>query len=62
LVIELSKVSPKIESEIDKMIYSINLSYDCFISAVIFSKYELEEGPMDQSPLYRIIKREGIRI
>lgn len=62
LMIELSKVSPKIESEIDKIIFSINLRYDCFISAVIFSKIELEEGPMDQSPLYRVIEREGVRI
>ncbi|MBI5746829.1 MAG: nucleotidyltransferase domain-containing protein, partial [Nitrospirae bacterium] len=45
LMIELSEVSPKIESEIDKIIFSINLRYDCFISAVIFSKIELEEGP-----------------
>ncbi len=62
IMIELSEVNPQIESEIDKIIFGINLENDCFISAVLFGKKELEEGPLDQSPLYRIIEREGIRL
>lgn len=62
VMIELPEVNPRIESEIDKIIFSINLGYDCFISAVFFDKEELEEGPMDQSPLYKAIEREGIRL
>ncbi|OGL40267.1 MAG: hypothetical protein A2042_02385 [Candidatus Schekmanbacteria bacterium GWA2_38_11] len=62
VMIELSEVNPHIETEIDKIIFDINLKNDCFISAVIFGKKELEEGPMDQSPLYKAIEKEGIRI
>ena len=62
IMIELSELNPCIEADIDKAIFNINLRYDCFISAVLFSKKELEEGPLDQSPLYRIIEREGVDI
>lgn len=62
VMIELSEVNPEIESEIDKTIFVINLKYDCFISAVLFGQKELEEGPLDQSPLYKVVEREGIRL
>lgn len=62
IMIELSDVSPHIESEIDRIIFRINLKYDCFLSVVIFGKDELTEGPMDQSPLYKVIEREGVRL
>ncbi|OGL49500.1 MAG: hypothetical protein A3C43_03115 [Candidatus Schekmanbacteria bacterium RIFCSPHIGHO2_02_FULL_38_11] len=62
VMIKLPEISFVIESEIDKIIFSINLKNDCFITAVIFGKKELEEGPMDQSPLYKAIEREGITI
>ena len=62
IMIELSELNPRIEAGIDKAIFNINLQYDCFISVVLFSKKELEEGPLDQSPLYRIIEREGVSL
>lgn len=62
VMIELTEVNPRIESEIDKIVFGINLKNDCFISTVLFSKKELEEGPLDESPLYKIIEREGIRL
>jgi len=62
VMIKLPEISFVIESEIDKIIFSINLKNDCFITAVLFGKKELEEGPMDQSPLYKAIEREGITI
>lgn len=62
VMIELAEISPWIEAEIDSLIFTINLEYDCFISAVLFGKKELEEGPLDQSPLYRVIEREGISL
>ena len=37
-----------------------SLEYDCFISVVIIGRRELEEGPLGESPLYRVIEREGI--
>jgi predicted nucleotidyltransferase len=62
IMIELEACSPEIESAIDDVIFKINLAYDCFISAIIFSRDELEKGPLDASPLYRTILREGVRI
>jgi uncharacterized protein len=62
VMIELEDYTPEIESAIDDLIFDINLSHDCFISTVMFSRKELEEGPLSESPLYKVISREGIRI
>lgn len=60
IMIELLEINPKIEIEIYKLIFNLNLEHDCFISAVLFSKEELEEGPLDESPLYKAIMKEGV--
>jgi hypothetical protein len=30
------------------------------ISALVFGKDEIEEGPMSESPIYKVIQREGV--
>lgn len=60
VMIELEDWSPTIESEIDDLIFQLNLRYDCLITAVYFSRKELEEGPLSESPLYKTILRNGI--
>lgn len=62
VMIELEYVTPSIEEAIDMIIFKINLKYDCLISSVIYSQEELTYGPMSESPLYKAIEREGIRI
>ena len=62
VMIEVEEYTPAVESLIDDTLFEINLSYDCFISAVIFSRKELEEGPLDASPLYKAVEKEGVRI
>jgi len=62
VMIEIEDYNPLTESAIDEMVFKLNLEYDCFISAVIFGRRELEEGPLGESPLYRVIEREGIRV
>ena len=62
VMMELEEYTPASESAIDDIVYEINLAHDCFISTVIFSREELEEGPMTESPLYKVIEREGIRV
>ncbi len=62
VMIELAEVTPAIESEIYDMIFDVNLKNDCFISVVIFSKDEIENGPMSESPIYKVIMREGVSI
>ena len=62
VMIELELYTPAIESEIDDLIFSLNLTYDTFISATIFSRDELENGPLSESPLYKAVEREGVRL
>ena len=60
VMIELEDLSPIIESEIDDLIFRLNIRYDCLITAVYFSRKELEEGPLSESPLYKTILCDGI--
>lgn len=62
VMIVLGELNPSIESQIDDIIFEINLENDCLISAIIFNKKELEEGPMEESPIYKAINREGVRL
>jgi len=61
VMIEIEDYDPAIESAIDDLVFETNLAYDCFISMIIFSKKELEEGPLDESPIYKAIEKEGVR-
>ena len=60
LMIVLEKVSPEIESQIDDLIFELNIKYDCLITPLYFSKDELEIGPLAESPIYKHIQQEGI--
>ena len=62
VMIVLEEHSPTIESRIDDLIFDINLKYDCFITAIFFSRKELEVEPMSQSPIYKKIMIEGISL
>ncbi len=62
VMIEIEDYNPITESEIDEIVFKINLAHDCFISTVIFGRRELEEGPLSESPLYRVIEREGVKV
>lgn len=62
LMIELDEISPHIKSQIHDIVFKVNLEYDTFISTTIFSKKEIEEGPMSESPIYKTIKREGVSV
>ncbi|MBM3705780.1 MAG: hypothetical protein FJW66_04565 [Actinobacteria bacterium] len=62
LMIELGEYNSDIKSQIYDIIFDINLENDTFISATIFSKKEIEEGPLSESPIYKAIMREGALI
>ncbi len=62
VMVELEEVTPEIESQIDEIVFEINLEQDTFISTIIFSRDEIEEGPMSESPIYKVIQKEGISI
>ena len=60
VMIELPEYDRAMVDEIDDIVYRINLEHDVMISALVFGKDELEEGPMSESPIYKIIQREGV--
>lgn len=62
VMIVLKAMTPPLESEIDDLIFEINLENDCFITALYYSQEELERGPLSESPLYKKILQEGISI
>ena len=51
-----------IESEVDDLIFEINLQYDCFITALFFSQAEIDTGSLSESPVYKKIQHEGIGV
>jgi predicted nucleotidyltransferase len=62
LMIVLENLTPEIESQIDDLIFKLNIKYDCLIAALYFSRNELEVGPLAESPIYRHIQQEGMRL
>ncbi|MFP3870554.1 MAG: nucleotidyltransferase family protein [Syntrophobacteria bacterium] len=62
VMIVLEKSTPEIQSTIDDLVFELNLAHDCLISSVVFSKEELEAGPLSESPLYRTVINEGVRV
>ncbi|MCX5828476.1 MAG: nucleotidyltransferase domain-containing protein [Deltaproteobacteria bacterium] len=62
IMIEIPDYDREMVAEIDDIIYRINLENDVFISALVFGRDELEEGPMSESPIYKVIQREGVRL
>lgn len=62
VMIVLDDYTPEIEAAIDELVYEINLAYDCLISTVLFDRQELAEGPLGESPLYKRVLAEGVRL
>ncbi|MBN1106689.1 MAG: nucleotidyltransferase domain-containing protein [Deltaproteobacteria bacterium] len=60
VMIEIPGYDDLMVGEIDDVIYRINLNHDVFISALVFGRDELEEGPMSESPIYKVVQREGV--
>jgi len=52
VMVVLKNLTPKIESEIDDLIFEINIENDCLITAIFFDQEELEVGPLSESPIY----------
>ncbi len=62
VMIKIPQINPQIESEIYDLVFDINLKHNCFISVIIFGKDEIEQGPLSESPIYKVIMKEGISI
>jgi predicted nucleotidyltransferase len=60
VMVVLKNLTPLLESEIDDLIFEINIENDCLITAIFFDQEELELGPLSESPIYKKISQEGI--
>lgn len=60
VMVVLAESTPSIESEIDDLVFEINLKHDCLIVPLYFAQDELESGPLSEAPVYKSILREGI--
>jgi len=58
VMIVVDGYTPEVEDVVSGLVFDINLFHDCFISTVIFGREELEEGPLSESPLYKIVEKE----
>lgn len=62
VMIELEELTPTFYDKVFDIIFDVNIRYGVFISAVLFGRKELEDGPMSASPLYKAIEREGVHL
>jgi len=62
VMIVLAECTPSIESEIDDLVFNINLKYDCLIMPLYFDEKELESGPLSEAPIYKRILNEGTQL
>lgn len=62
VMVELEEESRDVRWDIYSMAAEVNITFGCVISPILFSRRELEQGPMDESPIYRRIASEGVRI
>jgi len=62
VMIEIPEYDRAVVAEIDDIVYRINLEHDVMISTLVFGKDELEEGPLSESPIYKIIQKEGVQL
>ncbi len=62
VMIKIEGLNHDIKSQIYDIIFEINLENETFISATFFSKDEIDNGPMSESPIYKVIQKEGVPI
>jgi len=62
VMIELEELTPTFYDRVFDMVFDVNLRHGVFISAVLFGRKELEDGPMSASPLFKAIERDGVRL
>jgi hypothetical protein len=61
VMIDLEEYNPLSEAEINELVFQLNRKHDCLISAILFGRKELEEGPFGESPIHTVVKKAGVR-
>jgi len=60
VMIELEELTPTFYDKVFDLVFDVNIRHGVFISAVLFGRKELEDGPMSASPLFKAIERDGV--
>lgn len=61
VMVEIEEESQNARWDIYKMAADVNIKFGCLISPILFSRREIEDGPMDESPIYKRIVKDGVR-
>ena len=57
IMVEIEEEVRDVRWDIYNMTAEVNMDFGCVISPILFSRRELEDGPMEESPIYkRVIK------
>ena len=62
VMVEIEEESRDVRWDIYNMTAEVNMDFGCVISPILFSRKELEEGPMEESPIYKRIVKEGVKL
>jgi len=62
IYLELEENNPEVRKLIDHLTWKIGFENELVITTIIFTRDELENGPMKYSPIYRSIERDGVAV
>ncbi|HON05633.1 MAG TPA: nucleotidyltransferase domain-containing protein [Candidatus Ratteibacteria bacterium] len=60
--IEIETMDKETEDLINNIVWEVGIENSIYISPLIFTRYEIEESPLKESPIVKNIEEEGIRI
>ena len=60
--IEIKTMGKKTEGLINNIVWEVGIENSIYISPLIFTRYEIEESPLKESPIVKNIEEERIRI
>jgi len=62
IYLELEENNPEVRKLIGHLTWKIGFENELVITTIIFTRDELENGPMKYSPIYRSIERDGVAV
>lgn len=60
--IVVEQLDPTLKKKVRDVVWEISLEYGLYISALIFTRHEIEESPVRTSPIVRNIYEEGVSV
>ncbi|MCK4339924.1 MAG: nucleotidyltransferase domain-containing protein [Candidatus Cloacimonetes bacterium] len=62
IYLKLEKNNPEVRKIVGHLTWKFGFENGLVITTIIFTRDELENGPMKYSPIYRSIERDGIEV